>query len=112
MPSGLPDQGVIHTYITGSGFLQHMVRIIMGTLMQVGEGKVSADQIPVILAACDRGAAGPTAVSKGLALWSVEYDESVMTEEGNTIFRKIVSLKVKNHLHSSGLCCNIKVVFS
>ncbi|MEK4004218.1 tRNA pseudouridine(38-40) synthase TruA [Paenibacillus sp. FSL H3-0333] len=72
---GSPDQGVIHTYITGSGFLQHMVRIIMGTLMQVGQGKISADRMPVILAACDRAVAGPTAVSKGLALWSVEYDE-------------------------------------
>jgi tRNA pseudouridine38-40 synthase len=73
---GSSDQGVIHTYITGSGFLQHMVRIIMGTLMQVGEGKISADKVPGILAACDRAAAGPTAVSKGLALWSVEYDEN------------------------------------
>lgn len=33
------DQGVIHTYITGSGFLQHMVRIIMGTLIHVGKVK-------------------------------------------------------------------------
>lgn len=69
------DQGVIHTYITGSGFLQHMVRIIMGTLIHVGEGKYHADKVADILAACDRAAAGPTAVSKGLALWSVEYDE-------------------------------------
>lgn len=69
------DQGVIHTYITGSGFLQHMVRIIMGTLIHVGEGKIPADKVAEILAACDRSHAGPTAVAMGLALWSVEYDE-------------------------------------
>ncbi|MNC79884.1 tRNA pseudouridine synthase A [compost metagenome] len=52
-----------------------MVRIIMGTLIQVGERKVQADKVADILAACDRAAAGPTAVAKGLALWSVEYDQ-------------------------------------
>ncbi|MHA6534102.1 tRNA pseudouridine(38-40) synthase TruA [Paenibacillus sp. BAC0078] len=74
--SGSADQGVIHTYITGSGFLQHMVRIIMGTLIHVGEGKIRAEAVAGILAACDRAAAGPTAVAKGLALWSVEYDKA------------------------------------
>ena len=73
---GSSDQGVIHTYITGSGFLQHMVRIIMGTLINVGEGKCQADDVAQILAACDRAAAGPTAIAKGLALWNVEYGES------------------------------------
>ncbi|MNI86943.1 tRNA pseudouridine synthase A [compost metagenome] len=72
---GSDDQGVIHTFITGNGFLQHMVRIIMGTLIQVGEGKYPAAKVADILAACDRAAAGPTAVAKGLALWNVEYDE-------------------------------------
>ncbi|OAB43997.1 tRNA pseudouridine(38-40) synthase TruA [Paenibacillus antarcticus] len=67
------DQGVIHTYVTGSGFLQHMVRIMMGTLLEVGEGKKSPDDIPVILAALDRTQAGPTAEGKGLTLWDVDY---------------------------------------
>ncbi|MNB67191.1 tRNA pseudouridine synthase A [compost metagenome] len=69
------DQGVIHTYITGSGFLQHMVRIIMGTLIQVGEGKRKQEDITGILAACNRAAAGPTAMAKGLALWNVSYED-------------------------------------
>lgn len=69
------DLGIIHTYITGSGFLQHMVRIIMGTMIWVGEGKYPPEHVAAILAACDRGAAGPTAVAKGLALWSVEYED-------------------------------------
>ena len=55
--------------------LQHMVRIIMGTLIYVGEGKFEADDVADILAACDRAAAGPTAMASGLALWNVEYDE-------------------------------------
>ncbi|NMO97484.1 tRNA pseudouridine(38-40) synthase TruA [Paenibacillus lemnae] len=69
------DQGVLHTYLTGSGFLQHMVRIIMGTLVEVGEGKRTPDSVRTILEARNRAAAGPTAVSKGLMLWDVEYDE-------------------------------------
>ncbi|CAM3086725.1 tRNA pseudouridine(38-40) synthase TruA [Paenibacillus sediminis] len=73
--AGTRDQGVLHTYITGNGFLQHMVRIIMGTLIQVGEGKRSPEDMLRILQAQDRSAAGPTAVSQGLMLWSVEYDE-------------------------------------
>lgn len=69
------DQGVIHTYLTGNGFLQHMVRIIMGTLLEVGEGKKTADDIPIILKAKDRSKAGPTAEGKGLTLCSVEYSD-------------------------------------
>ena len=67
-------QGIIHLYITGNGFLQHMVRIIVGTLLQVGEGKRSAASLKDILEAKDRAAAGPTAESKGLMLWNVQYE--------------------------------------
>ena len=74
------DRGVIHTYLTGSGFLQHMVRIIMGTLMEVGEGKRSPESIQSVLEAKDRAAAGPTAVSKGLMLWNVEYDAESLSK--------------------------------
>lgn len=71
---GTRDQGIIQMFITGSGFLQHMVRIIMGTLLQVGEGKRSPEDMLHILKARDRGQAGPTAVSHGLMLWQVDYD--------------------------------------
>lgn len=74
--SGSHEQGVIHLYVTGNGFLQHMVRIIVGTLLQVGEGKRSPEDMVRILEAKDRAAAGPTAESKGLMLWNVEYDFS------------------------------------
>jgi tRNA pseudouridine38-40 synthase len=59
--------------VRGSGFLHHMVRNIVGTLVEVGKGRMSAAQIPAILAARQRSAAGPTLPGKGLWLVSVEY---------------------------------------
>jgi tRNA pseudouridine38-40 synthase len=59
--------------IQGSGFLHHMVRNIVGTLLEVGSGKLSPEEIPVILAARDRSKAGPTAPASGLWLVKVEY---------------------------------------
>ena len=54
--------------VTGSGFLYHMVRIIAGTLLDVGRGRLSPDDIPRILAARDRAAAGATLPPGGLFL--------------------------------------------
>jgi tRNA pseudouridine38-40 synthase len=59
--------------IRGNGFLHHMVRNLVGTFLQVGKGSLQADDIPAILAARDRSAAGPTAPACGLYLVSVEY---------------------------------------
>jgi tRNA pseudouridine38-40 synthase len=59
--------------IRGSGFLHHMVRNIVGTLLEIGSGKLSPEDIPAILAARDRGKAGPTAPPSGLWLVKVEY---------------------------------------
>ena len=58
--------------VTGTGFLYNMVRIIAGTLLDVGYGRKKPEDIPVILAALDRQAAGPTAPACGLRL--VKYD--------------------------------------
>ncbi|MCG7410605.1 tRNA pseudouridine(38-40) synthase TruA [Paenibacillus sp. ACRRX] len=71
--SGEPGRGRYHLFVTGNGFLYNMVRIIAGTLLVVGRGKILPEAIPGILAACDRGAAGPTAMSHGLMLWSIDY---------------------------------------
>lgn len=68
------SRGLYHLYITGNGFLYQMVRIIAGTIMQVGEGKRSPEEIAAILAAKDRARAGPTAMPHGLTLWDIEYD--------------------------------------
>ncbi len=61
--------------VTGNGFLYHMVRIIAGTLMKVGCGEWEPEQIPEILKAADRRAAGPTAPAKGLTLMKIVYPE-------------------------------------
>jgi tRNA pseudouridine38-40 synthase len=60
-------------YCHGNGFLQYMVRIIVGTLVDVGQGRLAAEAIPDILAARDRRLAGQTAPAHGLTLWRVEY---------------------------------------
>lgn len=59
--------------VRGSGFLHHMVRNLVGTFLSVGRGLIAADQLPSILAARQRSAAGPTAPAGGLWLHSVEY---------------------------------------
>jgi len=59
--------------ITGSGFLHHMVRNLVGTFVEAAANRISADQIPQILAACNRSSAGPTAPASGLFLVEVEY---------------------------------------
>lgn len=59
--------------ITGSGFLYNMVRIIAGTLVEVGKQKRSAQEISTILAQRDRQAAGPTLPPQGLVLYRVGY---------------------------------------
>ena len=61
--------------VCGNGFLYNMVRIIAGTLMEVGKGKWEPERIKEILAACDRKAAGPTAPACGLLLAKYEFLE-------------------------------------
>jgi tRNA pseudouridine38-40 synthase len=67
------EDGLLLYRIRGSGFLHHMVRNIVGTLVEAGRGALDADEIPTVLAARDRSAAGPTAPASGLFLVSVEY---------------------------------------
>ena len=57
----------------GTGFLQNMVRILVGTLLEVGRGKIKPEQIPDILEAKNRQMAGPTAPPQGLCLIKVDY---------------------------------------
>ena len=58
--------------VSGTGFLYNMVRIIAGTLMEVGRGAIEPEQMVTILEACDRSKAGPTAPPEGLTL--VRYE--------------------------------------
>jgi tRNA pseudouridine38-40 synthase len=64
--------------VRGNGFLHHMVRNLVGTMLDVGRGKLDLDEIPAILVARNRSAAGPTAPARGLFLHSVEYDRQAL----------------------------------
>lgn len=68
------EDDMVHIRITGNGFLYNMVRIIAGTLMQVGTGLMEPEQVKEILEARDRSKAGPTAVAKGLTLVEIQYE--------------------------------------
>jgi tRNA pseudouridine38-40 synthase len=65
----------VHIVVQGSGFLYNMVRIIAGTLVEVGRGHWPPEHMKEILAACDRAAAGPTLPPQGLWLEWVKYDD-------------------------------------
>ena len=59
--------------VAGSGFLRHMVRIIVGSLVEVGRGRQPVEWIGAVIASRDRTAAGPTAPPHGLFLVGVDY---------------------------------------
>ncbi len=67
--------------VVGSGFLYNMVRIIAGTLIEIGRGKYPAESMADILASKDRKRAGATAPAKGLMLMSVEYPQAPVLGE-------------------------------
>ena len=59
--------------VCGNGFLYNMVRIIAGTLVEVGRGHIKPEEVAGIIAAKDRAKAGPTAPARGLRLVEIEY---------------------------------------
>ncbi|MDF1542668.1 MAG: tRNA pseudouridine(38-40) synthase TruA [Anaerosomatales bacterium] len=61
--------------VVGNAFLHSMVRVIVGSLVEVGLGRRDPEWIADVLGACDRSAAGPTAPACGLTLWHVSYPE-------------------------------------
>jgi tRNA pseudouridine38-40 synthase len=70
----LQRKGPLLTFIIeGDGFLYKMCRGIVGTLVQVGQGKIGPKEIPLILEQKDRRVAGMTAAARGLVLWKVFY---------------------------------------
>jgi tRNA pseudouridine38-40 synthase len=68
------DERLVVFEITGNGFLRHMVRNAVGTLVEVGLGKHPPTWMAQVVASKDRGQAGPTAPACGLFLVSVDYD--------------------------------------
>ena len=82
------DGRLLRFEISGTGFLRHMVRTIVGTLVDIGRGSLALDDLPRILAARDRTAAGPTAPARGLYLVEVHYEDTTASHE------RIISLEV------------------
>lgn len=72
----------LHYLVEGDGFLYNMVRIIVGTLLEVGLGNLTPDEFAAALAARDRKAAGPTARPRGLALVRVSYPNDPREDGG------------------------------
>jgi tRNA pseudouridine38-40 synthase len=68
-----PRTSMLVYEVTGKGFLHHMVRNMVGTLIEVGRGKLAPRDVPRLLAARDRTQAGLTAPAQGLCLVNVEY---------------------------------------
>jgi tRNA pseudouridine38-40 synthase len=68
-----PEPEVLHVEVEATAFLKHMVRIIVGTLVQVGRGRLTAADVAALLQSGDRTRSGPTAPAHGLILCRVDY---------------------------------------
>lgn len=75
------ESGIISIDVSGDGFLYNMVRIIAGTLVEVGRGKRTADEVSAAIESRDRRNAGPTMPASGLRLEWIRYPESVFDLE-------------------------------
>lgn len=71
--------GLVEFRFIGNGFLYNMVRILVGTLLEIGTGQRDPLSVPEIIAACDRSAAGKTAPAHGLYLWKVFYPDNKLS---------------------------------
>ena len=93
------EDGLLRYRVTGSGFLHHMVRNIVGTLVEVGRGSLQAEEMRRILEARDRAAAGPTAPAQGLFLVGVEYGDGWSAGMSAANNRRIAALASDRAVH-------------
>ena len=70
----MPGATLIIYRVTGTGFLRHMVRAIVGTLIEIGAGRAAVEHMALLLEQGRREAAGPTAPAAGLCLMNVDYE--------------------------------------
>ena len=77
-----PEAGELRLRIGADRFLHNMVRIITGTLVEIGRGRWEPERMARILVSGDRTLAGPTAPPQGLFLRAVEYPERFLADEG------------------------------
>jgi tRNA pseudouridine38-40 synthase len=72
-PARAGEAGIVEFELTGDGFLRHMVRNVIGTVIEVGRGRRAVETIDELLAGAPRAHAGPTAPAHGLCLMRVTY---------------------------------------
>lgn len=77
--------GLLAFVFTADGFLTHMVRNLVGTLLAVGRGTFGPERVTEVLTTCDRRRAGPTAPASGLCLERVVYDDSLGGTSGDLL---------------------------
>ena len=80
---GSPRPGLLAFTFTADGYLTHMVRNIVGTLLEIGRGRFGPERVDAILETGDRALGGATAPAKGLALLRVVYDASFGGDSGD-----------------------------
>lgn len=76
----MQEDSLLTYRITGNGFLYNMVRIIAGTLVFVGKGKILPEELPAIILSKDRTQAGMTAPAHGLTLYKAYYEDTQIKE--------------------------------
>lgn len=77
-----PEGDRVEIEVSGTGFLYNMVRIIAGTLVEVGRGRMTPEGVSAALASRDRARAGPTLPPEGLCLMWIRYPESSLAAGG------------------------------
>lgn len=82
--AALPEPDLLVIDVKGNAFLRNMVRIVVGTLADVGRGALEAGQVAEILASRDRTRAGRTAPAQGLELIEVRYDGTRVSSGNST----------------------------
>ncbi len=80
------EPGIMSLEIEANAFLRHMVRTLVGTMVEVAEGKRDLESFRRLLGGAGRGDAGPTAPAHGLFLWSIKYGGGDMGREGEAEF--------------------------
>jgi tRNA pseudouridine38-40 synthase len=83
-----PRGELIRIEIAANGFLHHMVRIIVGTLLECGQGRRPSHEVATILEAGDRSIGGSTAPAQGLCLAGVRYDDGYDSFADHPLFRQ------------------------
>lgn len=96
----LKKEGDIITFrITGNGFLYNMVRIIVGTLLEIGKGAYSPEHVKLIIRKRDRTLAGPTARALGLTLVNIEYPENDIEKKKKKVAKRWKTVKKSVDTH-------------